>query len=327
MAIRFKNDAPAKLDPSWQDPNGPLPRVSPVSAYFPSENAYQSMRDDTANTVRENWAKEEIQGEISKLEAELAKVEAQIAEIDKTMPKDTDVREWDIAAERAGIGDMSAYDSMVQRAHSQNGQASGIENELYNAHKLLYGLNAKDDYEQGAFANQIETALRRADEWSARNPGASMPPIYADLKSKYEAWKEGNTQGPPAGKQEPAIVSWVDGIRNENDATNKIDAMVKDGTWKNADLEAGYAWVKANPNSPYTKTIKDKLDSVKDQTVEARADSAAKAKKMEKQVRYIIDRPVSEQNKWWDSLSKKQRDSYVRFGLGWKNDHLVWRKK
>lgn len=322
MAFRFKDQIPT-LNPTFVDPQG----VQKEMQNYPMSNAvYQGITDEAAMAARTK----DIQGQISQLEAELAQVEGQIAEIDKTMPRNVNEKEWEIAAKRAEIGDMSAYDSMMQRANNQNGQASGIENELYNAHKLLYGLNAKDDYEQGAYANQIETALRKAEEWSARNPGAAMPPIYADLKSKYEAWKGGNAPRPVTGGQGPAVTSWVESIRNENDATNKIDAMVKDGTWSKADLDAGYAWVKANPNSPYTKTIKDKLDSVKSKTVEAKAAAASAAKKMDAVIKAIINKSPAEQDAWWNSLTDKERAAYLK-KITWKTgnsgtSYLDWRK-
>ena len=246
-----------------------------------------------------------VQAEIASLQTELASIERQIQEIDAQYPQlKNGGQEWEIAAKRAEIGDMSAYDSMMSRNASANGAVSGIENELYNAHKLLYGLAASNDYEQGAYANQIETALRRAEEWSARNPNAKMPPIYADLKAKYDEWQAKKEKGNPADT--PAATGSFS-VDNSDKTVNMLQSMVKDGTYNRKTEKEAYDWVKANPNSPYAKPLREWLDANKYKTIEAKKEWDTKKAQAEVAVRnWNRNRDIADKKNEWNRLVKNK---------------------
>lgn len=259
-----------------------------------------------------------IQEQIAGLQAELAGIESEIQKIDAAYPQlKNGGQEWEIAAKRAEIGDMSAYDSMMSRNGSANNQVSGIENELYNAHKLLYGLNRNNAEEQEAYANQIETALRRADEWSARNPDAKMPPIYADLRARYDEWNA--RRGAPQEPQDPqAPVFTVD---NAEKTINSLETMVKNGTYDRATEKGYYDWVKANPNSQYAKPIREWLDANKYKTVEAKRDAEAFNARIDAMVDENIKKTPAEQKAWFDSLTDKQQKAVLKRGE-WKDGYF-----
>lgn len=244
--------------------------------------------------------------EIAQLQKELASIEARIAEIDRLNPElARNPSAWEIAAKRAEVGDMSAYDSMVGRS-AQDGQASGIENELYNAYKLIYGLDSQNDYEQGAYANQIETALRRADEWSARNPNAKMPPIYADLRARYDAWKAGKGNG---GQEAPAETITV---KNADDTINSMTSKLKAKKYTREDEKALQGWADANSNSPYTKAIQDFIDAHRNDTVEARKEAEdAKAWRDAKALEFEAMTP-EQQDAAFKALTRKQQAQLLK---------------
>lgn len=262
------------------------------AAYMDAYEATQPVQDNGA--------------EIAQLQKELASIEARIAEIDRLNPElARNPAAWEIAAKRAEVGDMSAYDSMVGRS-AQAGNASGIENELYNAYKLLYGLDAENDKEQGAYANQIETALRRADEWSARNPTAKMPPIYADLKARYDSWvsKKGTTADTP---EAPGV-----NVDNADKTINAMTSKLKAKSYTRADEKALQDWVDRNPNSPYAKAIQDFVSAHTGETVEARKEADdAKAWRDNKALEFEAMTP-EQQDAAFKALTRKQQAQLLK---------------
>lgn len=284
------NQAPARLPRTVQTGNGGNYQFDPTGID-------QYMADQESEAAR--------QRELASLKAELADIEGKIQAIDARYPQlKNGSREWEIAAKRAEVGDMSAYDTMVNRGDAANGAVSGIENELYNAYKLLYGLNSKNDYEQGAYANQIETALRRADEWSARNPNAKMPPIYADLKAKYDEWKAGKTETGADG----GVV-----VNNAQEAINKISTQVRNKTWDNRQQAAYQQYVDTHPNDDASKEIQAALDANRFNTVEARASAAAKKQAAEDFYNEIKDLPTTQIEDRLDSLYAQDKSAYKTF--------------
>ena len=118
------------------------------------------------------------------LEARLADIDSKLAAFDKANPGfNPDAAE--IAAKRAEIGDFSAYDNMVGRQGSQNADPTGIENELYNAEKLTWGLKSKSGEEKEIAKANIEASLRRAEEWADKT-GGKLPMSYHRLKAQLE---------------------------------------------------------------------------------------------------------------------------------------------
>lgn len=236
---------------------------------------------------------------LSQLQARLAEVENKIAEIDSQYPELKNSREWNIAAKRAEIGDMSAYDAIMNRGASASNNATGIENGLYNAGKLLYGLDSKDDYEQGAFANQIEMEIRRAEEWQHRNPGATMPPIYYDIKNKYETWKQGKG-GVPI--EDGKLV-----VNSARETTNQVNSMVKNKKYSKETETQLQEWVDEHPNDPNASEIQSVINANRFNTVEARASAEAKNKARKDFYESIKDLSVEAQEDSINAMTDKDR--------------------
>ena len=316
MAFRWKQQPLNEIreNPNYEDfdPMRPQPiQRQPVGlrGNEPWRQQYEMPQTQRAAYMDEYEAPQPVQdngAEIAQLQEELASIEARIEEIDRLNPElARNPGAWEIAAKRAEVGDMSAYDSMVGRS-AQAGNASGIENELYNAYKLLYGLDAENDKEQGAYANQIETALRRADEWSARNPNAKMPPIYADLKARYDAWvaKKGTHAGTP---EAPGIT-----VDNADKTINAMTSKLKAKSYTRADEKALQKWVDANPNSPYAKEIQEFVSAHAYETVEARKEAEdAKTWRDNKALEFEAMTP-EQQDSAFKALTRKQQAQLLK---------------
>lgn len=331
MAFRWKQQPINEIRENPGEYQGFNPQPQPhwvtvgLRGNEPWRQQYEMPQTQRAAYMDEYEAPQPVQdngAEIAQLQQELASIEARIAEIDRLNPElARNPAAWEIAAKRAEVGDMSAYDSMVNRAN-QEGQASGIENELYNAYKLTYGLEAQNDYEQGAYANQIETALRRADEWSARNPNAKMPPIYADLRARYDAWKAGKGNG---GSEGPAGTITVD---NADKTINEMTSKLKAKTYSRADEKALQKWVDGNSNSPYAKPLQEFIDAHKGDTVEARSAAAARKKAAKEKIAELQKLSVKEQERQFSVLDEKLKEDILKQAQ-WdttSNRGLVWKR-
>lgn len=278
------------------------PTVNPGTGYqFDSSEIDQYM----SNQDRMESGK----AKLSQLQARLAEVENKIAEIDAQYPELKNSREWDIAAKRAEIGDMSAYDSLMNRGAGATNNATGIENGLYNAGKLLYGLDSKDSYEQGAYANQIEMEIRRADEWKHRNPGATMPPIYYDIKNKYETWKQ-SKGGVPI--EEGKLV-----VNSARETTNQVNSMVKNKKYSKETESQLQEWVDEHPNDPNASEIQSVINANRFNTVEARASAEAKNKARKEFYESIKDLSVEAQEDSINAMTDKDR-RYFYEAYEWK---------
>ena len=191
--------------------------------------------------------------QIQQLEARLSQINARIAEIDKSLPAGAgNDNAWEIAAQRASIGDMSAYDSMVQRGATGAQTANAIDNALMDAEKLTWGLNAKDDEDRMAARNQIEVALRKAERDAAQT-GTKLPDSYYRLKNALEADVGGNASS----------------------LVNMLKYKKEKGTLTDADREYVEEMMKGKENSKEYETLMSFWKDSKGSTAEAKAKAKA----------------------------------------------------
>lgn len=255
---------------------------------------------------------QDINAQIRDKEAKLAAIESEIAQIDRQYPELKDGgQQWEIAAKRAEIGDMSAYDSMMARGQQAGGQASAIEGELYNAEKLTWGLKSKSSEEREITAANIGATLRKAEEWAART-GNGLPDSYYRLKKAMDS-AEGTDSD----------------YMNSREYGNELALKIYRGTATDDDIEKGVAWAEKNPNSDAAKEILEAAKSGKSQTVESKAKAKAWAAKISDMVKSIESKSPQEQNDWWNGLSKKEKDGVLKIAT-WKagpNGDYLERKK
>lgn len=276
MAFRWKNYEQPNMNMGGQeafDAGLQARNAAQMQGYNPAaQNAADQMQgylpnspDMPQRTVQQPGQAETMRGELESLKMQLSQVDEQIAAIDKTYPNlGKNSVEWSVAADRASIGDMSAYDNMMSRGASA-GSSSELENGLYGVEKVLWSLDSKDDQERAIGENQIRSELTRAEEQAARS-GKELPPVYWRVKAAFDS-----KVNPP----KPQATDFP--YRNAQEAENAITSKVKARTLTDADIDTLQKWVDANPNNAEAKAVQGIVDSNKGKTVEAR-DKAKKAK-------------------------------------------------
>lgn len=255
---------------------------------------------------------QDINAQIRDKEAKLAAIESEIAQIDRQYPEmKAGGQQWEIAAKRAEIGDMSAYDSMMTRGQQAGGQASAIEGELYNAEKLTWGLKSKSSEEREIAAANIGATLRKAEEWAART-GNGLPDSYYRLKKAMDS-AEGTDSD----------------YMNSREYGNELALKIYRGTATDDDIEKGVAWAEKNPNSDAAREILEAAKSGKGQTVESKAKAKAFAEKISKMVKSIEIKSPQEQAKWWNGLSQKEKNGVLKIAkwVSGPNGEYLERKK
>lgn len=346
MSLRWKNQLP-QLQPNFVDPagvnatlmQGYQPGVNSPSAYASqnmagynpnnvymgrvsdragqpgSGNGYQfdsreideytAQKDAEAQALQQ---REQAMQQIQQLEARLSQINARIAEIDKSLPAGAgNDKAWEIAAQRASIGDMSAYDSMVQRGATDVQSANAIDNALMDAEKLTWALNSKNDEDRAVALNQVEVALRKAER-DARQTGTKLPDSYYRLRSAYEKALSGNDAG------------------NANSLVNMLKYKKEKGTLTDADREYVEQYLKGKENSSEYDTLMSFWKDSKGSTTEAKAKAKAEAQRIENLFNDLQSKTPAEQQEYWDKkMSKKDREKLLKIA-SWKDGYLVRRK-
>lgn len=238
--------------------------------------------------------------ELADLERQLAEIDLQIEKFDRENPGISSGM-VDVAAKRAEAGDMGTYNAMVQNAFSSQlgndgmlkSSRNGIENELKNAEKLTWGLNSKNEEQQNIARNEINVALRSAEEW-AEKTGQELPTSYYRLK---EALKESS------------------GGKNANELVNYYRYKQEKGELTEADRKYVEEVLRPKMNSEDFDNLFGFLKESKGKTVEA--------KRAEQKVKDIIgvieNLSPAEQEREWNKLSAEQRKIALKYAQ-WKTN-------
>lgn len=241
---------------------------------------------------RQMQQREQVQQEIAKLQTRLNEINTRIAEIDKSLPAGAgNDKAWEIAAQRASIGDMSAYDSMVQRGATGAQSANAIDNALMDAEKLTWGLNAKDDEDRMAARNQIEVALRKAERDAAQT-GTKLPDSYYRLKNALEADVGGNASS----------------------LVNMLKYKKEKGTLTDADREYVEEMMKGKENSKEYETLMSFWTGSKGSTTEAKAKAKAEDKRITDMAIELENMSPEAQNDYWNKLSHADKVKLLKKG-------------
>lgn len=229
------------------------------------------------------------------LEARLADIDAKLAAFDKAN-QGFDNEAAEIAAKRAEIGDFSAYDNMVGRQGSQNADPTGIENELYNAEKLTWGLKSKSGEEKEIAKANIEASLRRAEEWADKT-GGKLPMSYYRLKSAIEGM--GATTG--------------DDDRSELEWSNRIYTKALNNQLTDADIKEMTDYIENHPDRELSKALQSIVKGYKGKTGEAKARRAKEEKEAKAIYSEIANLPIDDQFKAFRSWSEEKKNLFRKY--------------
>jgi len=313
MAFRWKTgfddslraqDAAANMDGyrplSANGMQGYRPNV-PAASPYNNEQVAQQNYDQFMGDLQ---AKRQ---QLAQLQAQLAEIDRRIAEIDRSNPQLKDSQAWEIAAKRAEAGDMSAYDNLMNRGAGDSSNAGGIDNELYNAEKLLGGLKTKSNEDREIVRGNIEATLRRAEEWSARN-GKELPSSYYRLKKAVDDSFEA-----------------ADADMNAREYGNEIALKLFRGTATKDDIEKGVAWAENNMNSDAAKEIFEAAKSGRYGTIEAKQERKEAEKKAKAKIAELQKLSVREQADALGKMEKKLHDAIMRIA-DWDNGYGITMK-
>lgn len=238
--------------------------------------------------------------ELADLERQLAEIDLQIEKFDRENPGISSGM-VDVAAKRAEAGDMGAFNAMVQNAFSRQlgndgmlkSSRNGIENELKNAEKLTWGLNSKNEEQQNIARNEINVAIRSAEEW-AEKTGQELPTSYYRLK---EALKESS------------------GGQNANELVNYYRYKQEKGELTEADRKYVEEVLRPKMNSEDFDNLFGFLKESKGKTVEAK-----RAEQKVKDIVGVIENlSPAEQEREWNNLSAEQRKIALKYAQ-WKTN-------
>lgn len=228
------------------------------------------------------------------LEARLADIDAKIETFEKANPGfNPDAVE--IAAKRAEIGDFSAYDNMQGRG-AQTADPTGIENELYNAEKLTWGLKSKSGEEKEIAKANIEATLRRAEEWSDKT-GGKLPMSYHRLKSAIDGM--GATTG--------------DDYKTELEWSNDFYTKALNKTLADEDIEKANAFIARHPDSEVSRALQSIVKGYKGKTTESKARSAKEEKNAKAIYSEIANLPIDDQFKAFRSWSDDKKKLFRKY--------------
>ena len=227
------------------------------------------------------------------LEARLADIDAKLAAFDKANPGfNPDAAE--IAAKRAEIGDFSAYDNMQGRG-AQNADPSGIENELYNAEKLTWGLKSKSGEEKEIAKANIEATLRRAEEWADKT-GGKLPMSYHRLKAQLEG------VGGSGGDD-----------RSELEWSNRIYTKALKKQLTDADIKEMTDYIEKHPDRELSMALQPIVKEYKGKTGEAKSRRAKEENDAKAIYSEIANLPIDDQFKAFRSWSDEKKTLFRKY--------------
>lgn len=263
------------------------------------------------------------QKKLKDLERQLAEVDARIAEFDRMNPGVASA-DIGIAAKRAEAGDMSSYNNLVNNAMAREQMGAsfkasivdGIENDLWEARKLLWGLNSKDDEFRNSMSEQIKTALERSQR-TAQKYGVDLPDIYFELKEKMESIPKGNG-----------------GNVSSREIGNEWWTKARNGTLQDEDIELAEKWVAENPNSSEAEKVRITIEQYRNKTEGAKARAKAKgdARAIEieeadrlakKYATFVDEKALADFKVKWNEAKDKEIKTLKKFyDLDFKNGQL-----
>lgn len=283
MAFRWKTP---ELKPTFVDPQGVRSTMASqqMSGYTPNvqamnaANAMQGYKPNvpTSSTFNNeqlaqqnydsfNSELQEKKQRLAVLEEQLRQIDGQIAELQQGGADE----EKAIAAKLAEIGDTSLYQGILAREQNQAAQqkssAAGIDNLLFEADKLIWGLDSDSEEGRKATRQNIRAMLDQAKKLAEQN-GVELPEKYKMLRDKLE------------GSDNASIV--YESVRtNYRELSNKMAvALERKGAIPDELREEAVKFVEEHPNSEEALKIQGLLQSTKGKTVSAKA-YASKRKK------------------------------------------------
>ena len=226
----------------------------PTSSAFNNEQLAQQNYDSFNSELQEKKQR------LAVLENKLAEIDNNIAQLQQGGADE----EKAIAAKLAEIGDTSLYQGILSREQNQAAQqksnASSIDNMLFEADKLSWGLNSKSDEERGIVKQNIQAVLDRAKQ-VAEQTGTPLPPKYSELERKLE------------DSDQASLV-----LESDRKRSNELFLLARNGGLRDSHIKEMEDYIKKNPNSEIATQYRQLIEQYQGKTQESKA-TASKRKK------------------------------------------------
>lgn len=227
---------------------------------------------------------------------QLEQLKAQLAEIDKqiaTVEAGGADEEKAIAAKLAEIGDTSLYQGIIAReqgnAERQKANASSIDNMLFEADKLSWGLNSKSDEDRGIYKQNIQAILDRAKQ-VADQTGTPLPQKYRELEKKLQ-------------DSDNAASAY----ESERRRANELYILQRNGGLEDSHIKEMEEYIKKNPNSEIATQYRQLIEQYKGKTKQSKAAASKRKADAQSAVRVLMDLSVDEQLRRWSNMSASER--------------------
>ena len=201
--------------------------------------------------VRADEYRAQKQQRLNELKAHLADIDNKIATLSGT--------DQEVAAKLASIGNLGVYQQLLSqntaRQQSAAAASQGIENMLYEAEKLTWGLDAKSDEDRRMVRSNIDATLRRAEDQAARSGiDIKKNPAYMRL---IEATDSADKASLVRESERKKANEWWSKARN-NELVNADIAEIED-------------FIEKNPDSDTASQLRPLVDQYKPKTRENKA--------------------------------------------------------
>lgn len=267
------------MDYRWKNRGGNLPNVQ---ATFQPGGPSQSPQDFLTGVVNQADRAAKL-AELDELKEKLASIDAEIAKV-KASPMSRET-EMAVAAKLAEIGDTSAYQAILARQQSQADQntarAASIDNMLFDAEKLTWGLKSKNAEDREIVRSNIAVTLRRAED-AARKQGVDL--------SKNASYQR--LRAAMAAVDEASIV-----YEGEEKFANTLWSKSQAGNLRDEDIVKAKKWIEEHPDSQFASKVIQVVQAYAPKTAESKAKTSKRK---------------NEARKLYAALSDLSRDELTR---------------
>lgn len=271
-----------QTSPQVAVPNPQGPSRSPVQPTSGEGYQFDSSGIDQFNAKKEKLAT---------LKGQLATIDGKLAELKATAPDD----EKAIAAKLMEIGDTSLYQGILARQQNQAAQnqagAAGIDNMLFDAEKLTWGLKSKNAEDREIVRSNIEATLRRAED-AARKQGVDL-----SKNESYQRLRAAMDAGDKA-----SIV-----YEGEEKFANTLWSKSQAGNLRDADIEKAKEWVESHPDSQFASKVIQVIDNYTPKTTESKAKASKRKADARDLFNVLSDLPPEEQARRMRNLTATER--------------------
>jgi len=271
-----------QTSPQVTVPNPQGPSRSPVQPTSGEGYQFDSSGIDQFNAKKEKLAT---------LKGQLATIDGKLAELKATAPDD----EKAIAAKLMEIGDTSLYQGILARQQNQAAQnqagAAGIDNMLFDAEKLTWGLKSKNAEDREIVRSNIEATLRRAED-AARKQGVDL-----SKNESYQRLRAAMDEGDKA-----SIV-----YEGEEKFANTLWSKLQAGNLRDEDIEKAKEWIEDHPDSQFAAKVIQVVDAYAPKTKESKGKASKRKADARDLFNVLSDLPPEEQARRMRNLTATER--------------------